>query len=196
MQAVLLQCPGCGERITADMKKCPQCRAILTITSFDEVKNMRPRLVGKYIESYTKTLSERPDEKDVNMSVALCYLKLRLYDRALYAFDKAIENMIGNSDAFFYAAICVLKGRKPFLCPRIDIDTALSYVNAAIAVEQKAIYGLFSAYIKYDYFKRKSYKTAPDYSQELAEAKALGVSPADYDELFSLLGATCPSALT
>lgn len=51
----------------------------------------------------------------------MCYLKLKLFDKALSAYEKAIEDNFDNSEIYFYAAICLLKGQKAFLVQRPTI---------------------------------------------------------------------------
>lgn len=57
----------------------------------------------------------------------MCYLMLKLYDKALPAFEKAMEDNFDNSETFFYAAVCLLKGRKAFLLTRPEIDKIEEY---------------------------------------------------------------------
>jgi tetratricopeptide (TPR) repeat protein len=74
--------------------------------------------VNKYAATYQSALSENPVNKDLNNSIAMCYLKLKLYDKALGFFEKAIEDNFDNSETFFYASICLLKGQKAFVQQR------------------------------------------------------------------------------
>lgn len=60
----------------------------------------------------------------------MCYLKLKMYDKALGAFEKAIEDNFDDSEIYFYAAICLLNGKKAFLNQRPTIDKILEYLNA------------------------------------------------------------------
>lgn len=196
MDAKMITCPGCGERLSSDMKKCPSCHGPVLITSIDEVRSMSILQTNKYIMSYTKTLAADPENKPVNMSVGLCFLNLKMYDKAQAAFDKVIDCNFDNPDAYFYAAVCLLKGKKAFLTPRPIIDKALEYINAAIMIEPSAVYYLFAAYIKHDFFARKSYAVTPDYREELIKAKAAGLSASDRSGLFALLGVEIPAALS
>lgn len=101
--------------------------------------------VNKYAGAYRKALSENPDSMELNNSVAMCYLKLKLYDKATEAFERAMEDNFDNSETFFYAAICRLRGKKAFLAQRADIDKIEEYINAALMIEPKGIYYYFLA---------------------------------------------------
>ncbi len=95
----------------------------------------------------------------------MCCLKLRLYEKAFNYFDKAISFNFNNCEAYFYAAISLLDGKKAFLANRETIDKIESNIKAAIAIEPRGIFYYFWAYIKYDYFKRKFLNTKPDYNE-------------------------------
>lgn len=195
IQNVEIKCPGCGERLSLDLKKCPSCHKPVVITTFNSVSDMALPEVNKYANSYREALTKAPDNKELNLSVAMCYLKLKLYDRAIPSFEKAIEDNFDNSEAYFYAAICLLRGKKAFLTPRSDIDKIEEYINAANMIEPKGIYYYFLAYIKYDYFFRKYYNTSPTYAQALSTAIKYGLSRADVAHLYEILGVACPDEL-
>ena len=151
--------------------------------------------VNKFAGAYRKALAENPDNQELNNSLAMCYLKLKLYDKALPAFEKAMEDNFDNSETFFYAAICLLQGKKPFLLQRPIIDKIQEYINAAIMIEPRGIYYYFLAYIKFDYFSRKFFKTSPTYQEALAMAQQQGYSPLDAEQLFEILGVDKPDCL-
>ena len=98
-----------------------------------------------------------------------------------------------NSETFFYAAVCLLKGRKAFLCNRPEIDKIEEYINAAIMIEPRGVYYYLLAYIKFDYFNRKFFKTSPTYQEALAMAQQQGYSPFDAEQLFGILGVERPN---
>jgi len=140
-------------------------------------------------------LADNPDNDALNMSVAMCYLKLKLYDKALPAFEKAIEDNFDNSETFFYAAISLLKGKKAFVCPRKDIDKIVEYLNAAIMIEGRGIYHYFLAYIKYDFFERKYLNISPNWEETFQTALQSGLPSADVTQLFDILQVEIPECL-
>ena len=144
---------------------------------------------------YKQGLSIDPNNRELNNSIGMCYLKLKLYDNALRAFAKAIEENFDNSETFFYAAICLLKGQKAFLAQRPTIDKIEEYINAANMIEPKGIYYYFLAYIKFDYFSRKFFNTKPTYQEAYAEAVQKGLSPFDIEQLYSILSVNRPDCI-
>lgn len=194
-QIVELKCPGCGARVQISQKECEYCHAPVVVSSMSDIFNMSAANISKYQKSYENDLQENPDNAELNNSLALCYLKMGFYDRALEKFDAAIEQNLNNSETYLYAAVCILAGRKPFLTPRADIDKIEQYINAALMIEEKGLYRYFQAYIKYDYFKRKFFKTSPTWEECLVRAKTDGISPYDINQLFSVLKQEKPSCM-
>ena len=192
-QVVELECPGCGKAITTSTTQCPQCFREIVISTFNSVSGMTPMDINKQANAYRKAMVAHPDNKDLNMSIAFCYLKLKLYDKAIECFEKAVEDNFDNSEVYFYAAIALLKGKRPFSVPMADIKKAIMYLDAAKMIEPKGIYDYLEAYIKYDFFNRKFIKTTPDYKACMAQAKATGLSANDVLELFKVLGTERPA---
>jgi tetratricopeptide (TPR) repeat protein len=187
-KVVELTCPGCGARVSIGQSNCVYCRKPIVITTFNSVSDMLPQELDKYTKAYRVGLAESPDDVKLNKSVAICYLKLKQYEKAISAFDKVIQNDINDSEAYFYMALCMLHGKKAFLTPRADIDRAIEYIESAIMIEPKGIYYYFEAYIKYDFFERKYLNTHPNYKECLDSAMQSGVSEFDKETLFSMLG--------
>jgi len=89
-----------------------------------------------------------------------------------------------------------LKGKKAYLTPRVDIDKAEAYVNAALQLNpNKGIYYYFMAYIRYDHHHRKCYKASPNYVQYFNAAKKCGVTLGEVNNLYSVMGVTRPDVL-
>lgn len=191
VKAERLVCPCCGFPVEVGMKECPAGHP-LNISTFNSVHSMPMPLVNKYANTYRKELSENPEDKELNHSIGICYLKLKLYDKALPAFEKAMEDNFDNSETFFYAAICLLEGKKAFLAQRASIDKAIEYIKAALMIEPKGIYYCLLAYIKFDYFKRKFLNMSPSYEEELSNAQLAGLSGYDVNQLFEILNVENP----
>ncbi len=188
-----INCPGCGARVSTGQAECDWCHKPIIISTFNSVYAMSMPEVNKFAGAYRKALEDNPENQELNNSVAMCYLKLKLYDKALPAFEKAMEDNFDNSETFFYAAVCLLKGRKAFLLTRPEIDKIEEYINAALMIEPRGVYYYFLAYIKYDYFNRKFFKTSPTYQEALGMAQQQGYSPFDAEQLFGILGVEKPN---
>ncbi len=194
-QIVELECPGCGKAITTSTQQCPQCFREIVITTFNSVSGMSPLDLNKQANAYRKAMVNNPDDKTLNTSIAFCYFKLKMYDKAIPCFEKAIEDNFDNSETYFYLAVSLLKGKKAFLTLRPVIDKAEEYLQAALMIEPKGIYYYFWAYIRYDHHFRKGYRMNPSYQELLGQAKSAGLSQTDVAELYSLLGVDRPAQL-
>lgn len=188
MQAVNIQCPHCGSPISVKQETCEWCNSPVYITSFNRISDMLPLQVNKYASDYRKELANDPNNKEINASIAFCYLKLKMYDEAYNCFAKAIIDNFDNSETYFYAAVSLLKGKKAFLHVRPEIDKILELINAALMIENRGIYHYFMAYIKHDYFKRKFLNTTPNYKDCLMNAQRAGCSRGDIDHFYSVAG--------
>jgi len=174
---------------------CGFCDGPVLITTFNSVAGMPGADVNKYVAAYRKALADNPGHQPLSHSIAMCFLRLKLYDKALAAFETAMADNFDHSESFFYAAACLLKGKKAFVAPRPVIDRIQEYINAAIEIEPKGIYYYFLAYIKCDYFSRKCLNTSPDWLEALSMAREIGLSGLDIDQLYGLLGVERPDPL-
>ena len=195
-QVIDLNCAGCGGPVNTGQKECNYCHRLVVISTFNSVYSMEMPLLNKYIQRDRQALNGNPNNRDLNTSIANCYLKLKMYDEALLAFKKAIEDNFDNSETFFYAAVCLLKGKKAFVASRADVDKIGEYLNAALMIEPRGIYHYFLAYIKYDYFERKYLNTTPNWQSALQTATDTGVSQADILQFFEILQIEIPKCLT
>lgn len=188
-QIVELNCPGCGARVNTGQQLCDWCHKPVIISTFNSVYSMPMPIINKYAGAYRKALGENPDNIELNNSIAMCYLKLKLYDKALLAFEKAMEDNFDNSETFFYAAVCLFGGKRPFQAKKNVVDKALQYLESAVMIEPRGVYYYFMAYIKHDFYYLKKLNVKPNYSECLEQAKlAGGVANADLVMLSQIMG--------
>ncbi len=190
-----LKCRGCGAPLTIGDTFCKYCGGPVSISTFNSVNNMPLPLVNKYANSYKKDLQNDPNDMSANKAIAYCYLKLKLYDKALEYFEKAVMDNFDDSEVYFYAAISLLKGKKAFYQQKETIDKAIEYTNAAIMIQPLGIYYYFLTYLKFDYYKRKFLNTNPPYTETLNMAKQVGLSEYDIDQLYKILGVDRPNGI-
>ena len=163
--------------------------------SFNSIFYMSISVIQSFITDYQNDLETNSKNSALNNSIAMCYLKLKLYDKAYKAFSKALDNDIHNSATYFYSAICLLKGKKAFLAARTEIDRVEELIRAALTLEKKGIYLYLWAYVKYDYYFRKYFRTSPTYLEALDMAIQAGLNESDIKKLYELLGVKRPNCL-
>lgn len=195
MEVIILKCPNCGAALSKEQKKCEYCRQPVIIQNYDDMSGMSPLQLNKYASAYRKVLQENPDNREINTSIGACYLKLKLYDKALEAFEKAIQDNFEDAEPYYLAAIALLQGKKAFVAPRAAIDKAIGYLNAANMINPQAVYYYFLAYIKQDYFDRKCLNTQPPYQELLQTAADCGMTEEKAEAFFEILGVPRPECL-
>lgn len=179
------ECPGCGASVNPNTKECQYCGNPVIIKTIDTINKFTPLQLNKYALSYRKQLVVDPSDRELNRSMGLCFLKLKLYDKANEAFQRAITDNFEDANSYFYAAVGLLRGKKAFVTPRPDIDKAIEYLNAANMIAPDANYYALLAYIKKDYFQRKYLRITPNWEEELKSAQLLGY--VDFNFLSELL---------
>lgn len=194
-EVIALECPGCAAPLTIGTKTCPKCFRPIVISTLNMISGFSTVDLKKHVNVYNKAIASNPDNSELNMSAAFCFIKLKLYDKAIVCFEKALEENFDNSELYFYTAIALLKGKKAFLSTRNTINKIIEYIDAANMIEPRGIYYYFLAYIKFDYFERKFLNNPPSYRECLAEAVNLGLSETDVDTLYELMGVEKPDEL-
>lgn len=184
------ECPGCGASVSAEIKNCAYCGNPVIIKSISAISTFNPLQLNKYASSYRKQLASDPENHDLNRSLGICYLKLKLYNKADEAFDRSVSENLYDADSYFYAAVSLLQGKKAFVAQRANIDKAIEYLNAANMIAPEPLYYLTLAYIKKDYFERKALSVTPSWRDELTTAEGLGATNSDVADLAELLGVT------
>lgn len=192
MESINLTCPGCQAPVSQSMKECPYCGRPVVVTTFGDVM----KLSGLDLRKYQNAFSNRNNGDPLNdISLGFVFLRSKLYEKAIAHFDKVIDSYFENGEVFMAAAAAQLKGKKPFLNVRSDINLAEKYLDIAIEIDNKAIYYYFLAYIRYDYHFRKGFGISPNYREYLQKAINMGVTQTDIHTLFELLNTEVPDVL-
>ena len=195
MAVSVQRCPNCNASLANNVSVCEWCDSPVVITSFASMGGMSMPKVNKYANAYKEMMAENPDSELLAISLGMCFMKLKLYDKAYEAFDKAISAYTENPEVYFYTAVCCLQGKKAFLAGKQNVDKAIAMLKIANDVEPRGIFHLFDAYLRFDFYKRKALNIQPSYLDSLQKAKRFGYSPADAGMLFELLGVDMPAEL-
>jgi hypothetical protein len=78
---------------------------------------------------------------------------------------------------------------------RPEIDAIERYLDTSIGFEPRGIFYYFQAYIKYDYYSRKFFKTSPTWQEALANAKNAGTGAEEITEFYQMLNVERPNCL-
>lgn len=187
IEVISLKCPNCNSGVDTSMKECPACDKPIIIRQASQTSAMPMPLVNKYLGTYRALDNQCPNNKEINTAIGICFLKLKMYDKALAAFEKAMPDNFDNAEPFYLAAVSLLQGKKAFLTPRPSIDKIEEYLNAAAMIEMRPIFYYFMAYVKKDYFERKFLNTTPSWKELLGQAEEYGLSSDDVEEFHLLI---------
>lgn len=193
--SVSLTCPNCGAPVSEKDEKCPYCKSPLSFATLHSVGALSSSFLDKQIKNCLKILANDQDNKEVSLSLGLCYLKLKFYQKALKAFEKIGQQNIDNPDIYFFTAIALLNGKKPFVSNKNIITEIITNLEAALSIEEKGIYYYFLAYIYYDYFYRKHFKEGEYFISYLTKSNEYRLSSDEKNELFSILNVEKPNCL-
>ncbi|MCF0196409.1 MAG: tetratricopeptide repeat protein, partial [Bacteroidaceae bacterium] len=174
--------------ITTRTRTCEYCQSEILVKSFNSLTAMPLPQVNKYMATYKAAAAEHPEHQGVSTSIGLCLLKLKKYDQAIEVFEKAQLDNFDDATPYFYAAVARLKGRKPFLCARPEIDKMEEDLNAALSIGRSAEQLYFLSYIGRDYFRRKFLRHEPAWEGLMDEAVGEGLSPSDVEAFHAMVG--------
>jgi tetratricopeptide (TPR) repeat protein len=199
MAEVALKCGGCATDVLESQLEngeiCPLCGQAARIKHYQTVASMPLPQVQKYQAIFQAQIAANPNDNTLNSSLAFCFLKLKLPEKALPFFEKAMADNFSDPSLYYYAAVCLLKGKKAFLAMRPEIDTIERYLDTAISLEPRGIFYYFQAYIKYDYYSRKFFKTSPTWQEALLNAKNSGLAANDITDFYQITGIEKPECL-
>ena len=199
VKIVDLKCSGCAAPLDPSMTFCPYCKKSVVVTSFNDIYAHDLPTLNQFSRALSKDLQDGATPElsgDIKFSLGACYLKLKLYDKAHQRFMEAIEEDFNNPEAPFYAAVSLLNGRKAYFAPLANIKRAMELVEAARIIEERGVFHLFLAYIKYDFYARKCLRISPDWKGELSVAIQENLTSTDVNILFDILGVECPFNFT
>lgn len=187
IEIVNLECPGCGYPITMSTRTCPQCGRAIVISSFSKMSGDWGSLAGKLARFNDMKLRNDPDNNELHITKAFCHMKLKLYDKAAAAFETASDNDPLNDELYYYRAVCLTNGKRPFVLNLSAIKSITQLIDAALEIEEKGIYHFFKAYIMYDFYEKKGYNTPSDPRNEMALASSCGIAGGDITEFWNML---------
>lgn len=186
-EVISLKCPNCNAGVNTSMTECPACDKPIIFRQVSQASAMSMPLINKYLGTYRALEAKHPESKEINTAMGICFLRLRMYDKALLAFEKEMPENFDNAEPFFLAAVSLLQGKKPFLAQRAVIDKIEEYLNAATMIEMRPIFYYFMSYIKKDYFDRKFLNTIPTAIELISQANELGLQQYDIEEFHQLI---------
>ena len=121
------------EQLPDDIAKVGTCQGVTVAQDYFDA------VVGKIRDLLTcgDPAQNGPDSPSPDEGVR--FLNYGMYPKAIECFDKALLKDISNPDIYFYKAVALLKGQRPFLITKPVINEALDLLNTSLAINSKAI---------------------------------------------------------
>lgn len=135
-------------------------------------------LIGEIVSGNNLTFNEAPspnEEAQHLLDVGKRYLSSRSYSQAETALRSSIGKSIENTEAFYYLALAILRGRRPRSLHRrqvLEIEELMRPL--AESNEPQYHHLLLLAYLKHDYYLANGQKvTLPSPAELLAMSEAV-----------------------
>lgn len=196
VQVINLKCSNCGDSLTERQTICESCMQPVVIKRMASLSGLSPLELNKRGRLLAQEAQKGGEHSsDANFTAGCCFLRLNLYDQALLRLEKAFNEDMENAEAYFYAAVALLKGKRPFLTPLVNLRKAQEYINAAIMIDDRPLFHYLLAYIKLDFYSKKFLRIEPNWEFELRTALSRGLQEEETHDLFELIGQHCPDEL-
>ena len=143
--------------------------------------------VVELLHSPQPSAESAPSGPETDMASGVRFLNYGLYPQAIACLEKAMQSDLSNPEVYFFSAVALLQGKRPFLVDRAAIKKAEEYLNVAISITNQPLYYHLLAYIRYDHHHNKMLRAVPGYRELLATAWQLGITEEQIQSLFKLL---------
>ena len=125
----------------------------MIMTNYDQRNQRVNRQVNKFNEFNLNIQSPSEPDPTMLLNRGIELLEANAYQEAINAFRAAIETGHASSDAYYYLAIALLKGKRPKILNRSEVEEIDQLLNTATAMgDSDGTVLLFRALVRDDYF--------------------------------------------
>lgn len=151
-----VDCPSCGWRFdqaALTRRACRKCSTSLVVTSLSYLESYEQPAVKKLIAFHTTNLKEHSEDQESLLALAICYLRLGLFDPADGYLKRMVESHPAEAGGYYYRAIAALRGKRPRLASLDGIRNILSLLDTASQLDpENGRYDLCRAIMVHDYY--------------------------------------------
>jgi len=187
LTATVLECPQCGTPVKQGSKTCDRCYSEYIITSVSGLKKFDDSGIKKYLKAYESSLKIGGESAELYTAMGICQLKRKMYSYALTYFEKAIALLPDEGDVYYYAAISVFNGKRPFMAQLSNVKKAVEYVDTALNFSEEGIYYYLKHLIHNDYYEKKHLNCSPSSSELLSLSRQYGLGENDAEDVRNFL---------
>lgn len=156
MKVCTYECPNCGAPIKIADKICGHCFSAVYLQRVQDSDNLSKGDIAKHIAVYKKNIANGlAYDCNTLISLGICHYKNGMYSLAQKAFEQAIDVDPENVNAYYYAALSVLNGKRPYLQTLPKIKKVVELLEAAISIQAEGRAYYFLYLIQKDFFEKK-----------------------------------------
>lgn len=157
-------CPNQGQPLPEPEPE--QGREELSFDKLGQASN--PDKLNELMNRLHSRLAANPENGEVHYRLALCYLHLKAYKRAIEHFKRAVELLPLDPDAHYYYGLSLISGRRPRTLSLKDVRNIEEYLEAAIQLDDRpAKYYYLAAILKHDYYLANGLSAPPPSPDDL-----------------------------
>lgn len=136
-----------------------QCSSLLSrISKIDNNLDLK-----RCLDFYSNSVNSYVKDSTQYACAGMCFLKLKCYTQAANMFNRALNGITFDGDVFYYAALALCEGKRPFLLNINVIEKIVDYIDQAIRIEKNTNndiqklkkYYLLAQIIYNDFYEKK-----------------------------------------
>lgn len=183
------ECPQCGASAAPGARACAYCRAAFVVDRLGSLGGLDAPALQRYASAYTTALRKDPGDGEAAMALGLCYLQMGSHTLAEKQFRRAIELLPFVADAYYYAALSMVRGRSLRSLSLREITQMEEWLGTAREMDgTKAQYDYLLGFLKHEYYRANGLRVRPPAGPELIdEGRAKEQDVEEVDRLLDMV---------
>lgn len=156
IKVCVYECPNCGAPINITDKICNHCFSAVYLQRVQDSDRLSKGDIAKHIAIYKKNIANGlAQDSNTLISLGICHYKNGMYSMSQKAFEQAIDVDPENVNAYYYAALSLLNGKRPYMQTLSKIKKVVELLEAAISIQAEGRAYYFLYLIQKDFFDKK-----------------------------------------
>lgn len=164
----------------------PESRAGREEVAFDRLSQAEAAgELSEIMRGFQEMVAADPEDGEGHYRLALCYLHLKLYERAAEHFKRAVERLPADAEANYYLGLSSIGGKPPRTLSLGQVREIEQCLETALQLDSRpAKYYLLLAILKHDYYLANGLKAPPPSPDHLIlKARQKNAEPGEIERL-------------